>query len=243
MPADGYTTIAGAPHPFFAGAVEDVPFTLEDFTSVGLISNLPCVLVVRADSPYNSIADVVAQLKKEPRSVITPVVGLYGIQSVILGVIEQQDGVEFSKPPSEGGGPNAVALLGGHVDMTADPIAAALPYFEAGQFKAIAVTSGERSKDEFLEDVPTFVEQGYDFQLYMWVNWMVRADTPAPVLEKLRAAYWAVMDDPSYLKLTARMGLTPAHVGGEDADVLIRESFATNKAVILKLKAAAEAGK
>lgn len=237
-PADGYTTLIAAPTPFYRTLIEELPYTLETFTSIGMISMDPLVIVTHADNPYQNLGDLIAAAKANPEETPVSIVGTYGMQHVTLSYIAQQENMEFKIVPFEGGGPNLTAVLGKHIHAGWAIPAMILGHLEAGTIRALAVCGPTRYPHEQLKDVPTLREQGYDWDMALWIPWQIRADTPGPILERLRQVYTQIMADKSFQKLTAKMGMTPTPMSARESDLFMKGNVAGTKKVIdwLKMK-------
>jgi tripartite-type tricarboxylate transporter receptor subunit TctC len=110
-----------------------------------------------------------------------------------------QAGVEFLHVPYQGAAPLMTDLLAGRIDMTFTAASAALPLVQSGQLRALAVTTGKRSR--FSPDTPALVESGFpSLEAPTWFGVVVRTPTPAPILAKLRGEFNAVIASESYAK-------------------------------------------
>jgi tripartite-type tricarboxylate transporter receptor subunit TctC len=153
------------------GAVEtnQAEATLEDVTPVAELTEEPLIIVAPADSPYDSVTDLVDDLGKRGQGVSIAGGSAGGADHILAGLLLQDAGIEPSKLnyiPYSGGGESLAALLGGKVDAGISGVAEYASQVEDGKLKALAVSSDERS--ELLPDVPTLAEQDVDVTLTNW---------------------------------------------------------------------------
>ena len=161
-------------------------YEMADFASVALVTADPTVLVVRADSPYRTLADFVAAAKASPGRINYASSGVYGTLHVSMEIFAHAAGVKLFHVPYQGGGPAVTALLGGQVEALASGPAAAIGQIRGGKMRALASWSRERLP--LLPDIPTFRELGHDAEFYIWSGVFLPAATPAPVVQRLREA-------------------------------------------------------
>jgi len=146
----------------------------------------PAVFVVSKDSPFNSMADVVAWTKDNPGKLTVSGAGLYVGHHIAFLQIQKGTGVNMKYVPHKGGAPALKSVLGGQVKAGVNNLSDA--YRSRDSLKILGIADLQRDKD-FLPDVPTFKEQGYDVDDSS-VNFrgiMVRKGTPQPVIDLLAA--------------------------------------------------------
>lgn len=185
------------------------PYQLSDFAPLALVTADPTVLVVRADSAYTSIADIVAAAKANPGKINFSSSGVYGTLHVAMEMFANSAGIQLFHIPYQGGGPAVAALLGGQVEALASGPAAAVGQIRGGKMRALAGWGDKRLA--MMPDLPTFKELGYkDVEFYIWSGMFAPAATPAPVLEKLRDAVRAAAADPAFTGAMAKVS-TPVN--------------------------------
>ena len=161
-------------------------YEMSDFAPIALVTADPTVLVVRADGPYKTLKDFVAAAKAKPGKINYSSSGVYGTLHVAMEIFANAAGIQLFHVPYQGGGPAVTALLAGQVEASAQGPAAVIGHIKAGKMRALASWGTERLK--LLPDIPTFKEQGYDAEFYIWSGVFVPAATPGPVIAKLREA-------------------------------------------------------
>jgi tripartite-type tricarboxylate transporter receptor subunit TctC len=161
-------------------------YEMSDFAPIALVTADPTVLVVRADGPYKTLKDFVAAAKAKPGKINYSSSGVYGTLHVAMEIFANAAGIQLFHVPYQGGGPAVTALLAGQVEASAQGPAAVIGHIKAGKMRALASWGTQRLK--LLPDIPTFKEQGYDAEFYIWSGVFAPAATPEPVIAKLREA-------------------------------------------------------
>jgi tripartite-type tricarboxylate transporter receptor subunit TctC len=153
------------------GAVEtnQAEATLADVTPVAELTEEPLIIVAPADSPYDSVTDLVDDLEQRGQGVSIAGGSAGGADHILGGLLLQNAGIEPSNLnyiPYSGGGESLAALLGGKVNAGISGVAEYASQVEDGKLKALAVSGEERS--DLLPDVPTLAEEGVDVTLTNW---------------------------------------------------------------------------
>ncbi len=179
-------------------------YQLSQFVPIARVTADPTVLVVRADSPWNSVQDLVAAAKQQPGKINYGSSGIYGTMHVPMAMLEDAAGVQMTHVPFTGAGPAVQALIGGQVEVLATGPSSVLQMIAAGRVKPLAHW-GEAPL-ESLPKVPSLASQGIDAKFVQWSGVFALADTPAPVVQRLREAMREVAQDPKVRELIAGAG-------------------------------------
>ncbi len=179
------------------------PYQMNQFAPIALISADPTVLVVRADSPWKSVKDLVEDAKKRPGKISFSSSGIYGTLHMAMEMFAQAADIKLWHVPYTGGGPAMNALVGGHVDALASGPSAVIGQIKGGKLRPLATWGDKRLAA--LPDVPTFKELGYDVEFYIWSGLFAPAGTPAPVLNSLRQAAKQAVEDPEFKSMMAKI--------------------------------------
>jgi tripartite-type tricarboxylate transporter receptor subunit TctC len=161
-------------------------FTMDQFTSIALLSADPNLLGTRIDAPWKSISELVADARQNPGRITYGTSGNYGPSHFMTEMFAHAAGIKLNHVAYGGGGPALIAMLGGQVGLAPVTPAQAMPHVQSGKLRVLA--SGGAKRIATLPDVPTFRELGYDFEYHLWVGMFAPAGTPAPVLAVLRNA-------------------------------------------------------
>jgi tripartite-type tricarboxylate transporter receptor subunit TctC len=168
-------------------------YTRDQLVPIALLSADPTVLVVKASSPWKSVADLVADAKQRPGAITFSSSGVYGTLHMAMELFSHAAGIKLRHVPYAGGGPAVTALLGGHVDALASGPSVVIPHLKAGTLRVLAGWGDKRLAA--LPDAPTLKELGYQAEFYIWAGLFAPKGTPAPVMRVLRdAARQAVAD-------------------------------------------------
>jgi tripartite-type tricarboxylate transporter receptor subunit TctC len=183
---DGYTLLmVGFPFPLinsmYPGSKIDV---LRDFTPVINVMSSPNAMVVRADSPYKSVGELLAAAKAHPGKVTYASVGNGSSPHLGMELLKGIAGVDILNVPYKGSAPALAAMLGGEVDVMFDNLPNAVPHVKGGRLRALAVTSEKRSR--LMPEAPTMSEAGVPgFVMDIWFGVAVPAGTPPAVVAAL----------------------------------------------------------
>lgn len=203
QPADGYTIMNALSSITVIPIAEDVngrqpTYRMSDFTPIARIAADPTILLVRADSPWKTIEDLVADAKKRPGKISYSTSGIYGTTHTCLAMFTQAANIDMLHVPYKGGGPSMLGLLQGEVDVTAQSPAVAHPHIKSGKVRALASWGGTRLPQ--LGDIPTLKERGLDAEFYIWAGVFAPAGLPADIAGKLREAVRSAVKDPDFQK-------------------------------------------
>jgi tripartite-type tricarboxylate transporter receptor subunit TctC len=180
---------------------------LRDLQPVANLATTPDLLVVAASQPFQSVADLVAAAKARPAALSFASGGNGTISHIQGELLGQQAGAKFTHVPYKGDTPALTDTLAGVTTFLFAPVAAALPYVQAGKLRALAATSSQRLKEQ--PAVPTMVEAGYrNFVVEQWQAVYLPARTPAPITQRLDAEIGKALRDPAVTALAQKLGLT-----------------------------------
>src|SRR5512143_1374631 len=161
----------------------------------------PTVLVVRAESPWKTLAEFVADAKKRPGAITFGSSGNYGTMHVPMEMLAASAGVKLLHVPFTGAGPAVVALLGGQIDAVSSGPSTVVQHVKAGKLRVLASWGDKRLAS--LPDVPTLTESGYPVVFTQWTALFAPAGTPDAVIGKLRDAARATVVDPKFVATMA----------------------------------------
>ncbi len=207
---------------------DDLPYEYDDFTYVGLIELNPYVFVVHADSPYQTLDDLIAALEENPGTLSYSTSGPGTILNMGPQMLFKEAGLDQNAAimiPYDGGGPARTALVGQHVDFLGINLAPVLNDIEAGTLRALAVTTEERYPA--ISDVPTVEEAGYPGleAVVGWTGLFGPPGLPEEVVQKWTATLQKVKDDERWRELTRELGSVPHIRGPEETTEFMKEQY------------------
>jgi tripartite-type tricarboxylate transporter receptor subunit TctC len=172
-------------------------YQMKQFAPVALVTSDPTILAVPADSPWQTLAEFVADAKKRPGEISYSSSGLYGTLHLAMAMFAHAADIKLKHVPFNGAGPALTALLGNHVQALASGPGVILPQIQAGKLRPLANWGAKRVAA--LPNVATFQELGYkDVEFYIWAGVFAPAGTPEPVMKTLREAMRQVVDDAEF---------------------------------------------
>ena len=182
---DGYTLgILNIPPAITIPITRDAQFTLDDFAPVANLIEDPSAFSVAQDSPFETLAELVAYAEENPASVTVAITGVGTDDHLAVVYFEQATGVDLTPVPFPGSGPARIALLGGHVSMAAINLGGMMPYAEdvriLGHFG--------RERTALAPDVPTVAEAGWDVTMTSERGVVFPAGVPQDIVEAAAAA-------------------------------------------------------
>lgn len=181
---------------------------LEDFKTIGLITDVPMTIVARSDFEPETLEDLVTYISDNADTVTLANAGI-GAASQLCGLlIESATDVDLTEVPYDGTGPALTDLVGGQVDFMCDQTTNTASQIQADKIKAYAVTTPERI--DALPDLPTTAEAGLpDVEVGVWHGLYVPADTPDAIVQKLTDALAVALEDQNVIDEMAKLGTAP----------------------------------
>ena len=204
---DGYNiVIATFAHAVNPSLVPKLPYAQDKaFAPITLIGKGPNVLVVRADSPYKTVKDIIDAARAKPGTLTYASQG-NGTSAHLAGeMLTNLAGIQMTHVPYRGAGPAITDLMGGQVDMIFGTAAAVSPFVQSGKLRAIAVTSPQPSPS--LKGIPTIAATVPGYAVESWYGLYAPAGTPPDVIQKLSAAAKKAARSPEFAKRIEQEGL------------------------------------
>lgn len=203
---DGYALImaTSSTHAVNPHLYARLPFdAAKDFTPVAFVASVPNVLVVRAASPYKTLADLLAAARAQPGKLSYGSAGNGSSQHLAGSMFARAAGLQLSHIPYKGSGPAASDLMAGHLDMMLDT--GSLPHIQGGMLRALAVASPTRLPA--LPLVPTFAEAGLPgVQASAWYGVMAPAGLPQDIALRLNHEINRIVQQPAVARQLQELG-------------------------------------
>ena len=165
---DGYIVGMGnfAPLSVNQSLFKSLPYVPTDATPIMLIEKGPLILMVKADSPFKSVKDIVAAAKATPGKLSYASGGIGGSHHLSGALFESVAKIDMIHAPYKSGSAATTDLLGGQVHMMFEQMYSVMPNIESGKLRALAITSAKRSP--LLPNVPTMTELGFPVEVQNW---------------------------------------------------------------------------
>jgi tripartite-type tricarboxylate transporter receptor subunit TctC len=208
---DGYTLTACPSGPFAInpGIYSKLPYDpIKDFEPIANLVLTPQVIVVGAQTPYKTLADLVAAAKAKPGEIAYGSLGTGSTSHLTMEAFQQQAGIKMNHIPFKGGAEAQTQIMGGAFPTMSDTISGVLAQVKAGKLLPLGVAIPQRSP--YIPDVPTIAEQGYKgFESVGWIGLCAPARTPAPILDKLNAEVRKFIASPQARQKMEQLAFTP----------------------------------
>jgi tripartite-type tricarboxylate transporter receptor subunit TctC len=207
---DGYTLLLMHVGQATAPALyAKLPFDpVSDFAMIGLVTDVPMILVARPNFPANDLGEMIARIRSEGDKMTFGNVGL-GSASQLCGLMFMSTtDTKLSQIYYKGGGPALNDVIAGHIDVYCDPATGPTPYIQSKTIKGYAITS--KTRVATLPDVPTSAEAGVpEFNVTTWYGLYAPRGTPKPVVDHLVGALQTALKDPALISRFAELSMAP----------------------------------
>ena len=223
---DGHTLIVvasgHATNPFL---YPKMPYdTFADFTAICLLASSPNILLVRADSPFKTLADLLAQARHKPGGLSYGMAG-NGTSTHLAGeLLKNLAKVDIVAIPYKGGGPAMNDLLGGQIPISFNNGPESIGQLSAGTVRALGVTTAKRAA--MLPDVPTIAEGGVaGYDTGVWWGLLGPANMPPTVIAQLSSDFIAVLKTQAVKDRLKTLGASPIGSLPKEFDAVIRADY------------------
>jgi tripartite-type tricarboxylate transporter receptor subunit TctC len=235
-PADGYTLLMGAltSHAINANLDKDkIKYKLDrDFTPVAIVGVVPLVFVVNPTVPVKNMKEFIAYAKANPGKLTFASSGAGAPQRLAMEMFRFQLGLDLLHVPYKGSGPAMTDLVGGQVLTMSETVPAALQFIQAGQLRALAVTTAKRISQ--LPDVPTVTEATGlpNFDVVSMFGIEAPAGTPKAIIDKLSNQIKIILQRPDVQERMLAAGVYVNYLSPADSSKRItRELNMWNKVI------------
>ena len=237
---DGYTLFLGtmASNALNKLTYKNLSYDSDAFTTGGMIGIIPSYLLVRADSPFQSVKDLVQAARQKPGGLSYGTHGIGGPNHLVGELFRTRAGIkDLVHVAYRGLSESSVDLLGGRIDFMWD--AGAITLAQQGKLRALGVAHSERWPT--LPNVPTMAEAGYpDVTLTGFYMVTAPAGTPAPVLDKLNELVNAVLAEPEFKSRMLELNILPRPGTRQEAATFVRQQTAKWAPIIKSLNISLE---
>jgi tripartite-type tricarboxylate transporter receptor subunit TctC len=208
-------------------------YTMDQLLPVARVNADANVLLVRAESPWKSLRELIDDAKRKPGQLSYSSSGVYGSTHVPAEMFTQAAGIPMRHVPFAGGGPATNALLGGHVDIHIQNVPGSMAHIRSGKLRPLAVTSAKRA--DALPDVPTMKELGVDVDYGVWHGVFVAAKTPPEVIKVIRHAVRMAVADPDFTGALQKISATVAYLDLPEFQKFVADETRAMAAVVKRI--------
>lgn len=181
-------------------------YTAADLRPIARLNADPSAITVRADAPWQTIEEFIADARKRKDPVSIANAGVGSIWHMAAAAFSEKLSLPVNHVPFLGAAPAAVALLGGHVDALAVSPGEVAPHVAAGKMRTLAVMADQRVGGLF-EKVPTLKERGIDLSIGVWRGLAVPKGTPPDIVATLGTVAARTADDAAFREVLAKANL------------------------------------
>ncbi len=181
---------------------------VNDFEKIGLVTDVPMILVARPDYPPRDLKELVAYVRERGDKVLFAHSGIGSAAHLCALVFMNATGANMTLVPYKGGGPALNDVMAGHIDFYCDPATGPTPLIQAGKLKSYGVTTKARLPT--LPDLPTTEEAGFPkIEVSTWYGLYAPRGTPKPAIEKLMLALQGALADPTVIARFRELSMEP----------------------------------
>ncbi|SFD16585.1 Bug family tripartite tricarboxylate transporter substrate binding protein [Tropicimonas isoalkanivorans] len=237
-PADGYTILEVTPSLPIVEAQNrsSIKFRAE-FEPIMRVQADVQLIGVPKDSPFQTIEDLVAFGKENPKKLKIGGISPGGLDDYIAHGFAKAAGFEWNYIPYKGSSVMKAAVLGGELDVYQDKLISFMSLVESGDIRPLVVISDQRIDVPELKDAPSSVEKGIDFTQGSWRGFVVKRGTPEEIKAKIIDAFEQAYADPAYKEVEKQQmtNILPGHLASDEFETLLDEEFEHFRAMFEEL--------
>jgi tripartite-type tricarboxylate transporter receptor subunit TctC len=231
---DGYTLLLTSTAPIAFAPSTGKPLAYDpakDLAHVAILGTIPLALIVPADSPAKSVADIVRAARDKPSTLNFSSSGNATPSHLMLERFKLTARVQITHVPYKGSAPALTDIMAGRIDGTIDSMPALLAQIKAGKVRALAVSGRERAPP--LPEVPTLAEAGYlDLVVNTWFGIAVPAATPAEIVQRLNQEILLAVQSPEVKARFDELSFAPAPMTAAETQRFIQSEIERWKPVV-----------
>ncbi|MDE2606079.1 MAG: tripartite tricarboxylate transporter substrate binding protein [Burkholderiales bacterium] len=224
---DGYTLLMGSTGPLAISPQLVKASTYDprkDFTPVIELAGVPQMLLVRSDSPYKSVQDLIAAAKANPGQLTYGSGGIGSLSNLTMELFKQRAGVDIVHVPYKGAAPAYNDLLSGRLQVMFDTTPAALKFVQTGRLRFLAASTTTRTSAA--PDVPTLGEAGLPgFDVLGWLGIVAPRGLAPAKRKRLNEGFQQALQDPEVRNRLEALGLTPLGGTPEQFGSYVRSEY------------------
>lgn len=214
--ADGYTLGLITFHLSSYRLMGVSELSYRDFEPISLLNRSPTAFLVKTDSQFKSLKELVDYAKQNPGVITVANSGAGAVPHLAATLLAKEHGVKLTFVPFDGGAPARTAVVGGHVSMLAANAEEVLQFYRTKQLRFLSLNNDQRHPT--FPDAPTIAEAGFPMKglLLDWRGIAAPKGTPPEVIKALSEGIKKMSEDPDYVKLMDDLALPRAAAAGEE---------------------------
>jgi tripartite-type tricarboxylate transporter receptor subunit TctC len=204
-----------------------VPYdSLKDFAPVGLVGDLPFVLVCNSTLPFQNVKELIAYAKVNPDKLTNASSGNGTVSHLAMEEFKRQAGIKITHVPYKGSAPGLTDVMSGNVSLALETAAAVRPHVESGRLRALAAGSSKRLTGVLA--VPTLTEQGFPITASTWLMVLYPAGTPKAMIQSTFKAIETLSRSEDFQQQLLTIGALPRFSKSpEEASAYLKSEYST----------------
>ena len=194
--------------------------SIDDFKYVSRMVRDPFVILVREDSPFKTIEDLINHAMSNPNKVTMGGFSIKSVDESLVKDFEAVAGIDFNYIPYRGGSEPVVAVLGGHIDAAIANPSEMIANYKVGKLRVLALATPDRFAP--FDDVPTFSEKGYPVVTEHWRGVMAASDVPDDIIARLNEALAKVVVHPEFVQFMSNANMYNGYMPGDEFAKLVQ---------------------
>lgn len=215
--ADGYTLVIGAETPALFDAFDLSDYTYDDTEIIMVVASANNNIFVKADSPYQTIEELIDAEVANPGSIVKVASGTCGTNANNSAIIKYFTGADFTAYTADGSSSAVTTVLGGFADFGMGSLATLGDYIESGEIRVLCTVDKERIRD----DIPCITEYYPEMEEYLpntaFYAITVKEGTDPAIIEYYTEVFQQAFESSEYQDMLANVGLTPLGLIGDEA--------------------------
>jgi tripartite-type tricarboxylate transporter receptor subunit TctC len=219
-PSDGYNLLYGAENPQLYKVLGLAEIDYGEFYAVNILARSVGVIVVRADSPWRTLKELIEDAKKRPGVIKMGTTGVGGLPHTVGSMLKSLIKFDVTQVPFDGEGPSITALLGSHVDFVPVGVGAAAEHVKSGRVRALSVVNSEPIAA--MPNATPITAEYPEFAKYLpwgpFYGVFIKRDTPDAVKKVLTEAFRKGADNPKFKEIMESRGNVMMNISGDEAE-------------------------
>ena len=210
-----------------------VPFDpIKSFTAILRVGDNINGIVVRSDSPFNTLKDLIEYGRANAEKINYGTSGVGAASHIGIEALTQQLGVKWQHIPFKGSADALAAVLGGHLTFMATT-SVWVPHVQAGKLRLLAVYGDRRAKN--FPEIPTLIESGYNITMETTEAVMAPRGIPEDLRKTLHDVFKQTLEDPKVLTVMKNLNMDVNYQNGPDYEKQALKTYSENEQILKKI--------